>query len=123
MEIQPGDGAEPAKITNSFKDVAYTIRGMLYDDEQTLRLPRLVTESAEQGELDPFAQACYDRAARASSSGGLALGLYLSVVCTEDVPFIDADAARRWSAGNFLGDYLLVRAASRYCGSNPLGPR
>ena len=37
----------------------------------------------------------------------VANGLYLSVLCAEDVPYIEDDAVLRWTAGTYLGTYLI----------------
>lgn len=46
------------------------------------------------------------RLRRTAAKGGvLNVGLFLSVTCAEDVPFIDPQEARRLAAGTFLGTY------------------
>ncbi|PYQ22410.1 MAG: hypothetical protein DMF79_06000 [Acidobacteria bacterium] len=59
----------------------------------------------------------------AGGEGGpeIAGGLYLSVTCTEDVPFIDSREAERLAAGTALGLYR-VREQRAACQEWPRGP-
>ena len=106
VSIRPGKGAAPVTVPYSIGDFGYTIRGMLYSPRQTARLPKLLAAAAASGNgLSPLAQAYYDRASQLG--GAVADGLYLSVLCAEDVPYIRDDAVLRWTAGTFLGTYLI----------------
>ena len=106
VAITPGKDAAPATVPFGIGDFGYTVRGMLYSPRQTARLPRLLAAAAASPDgLAPFAQAYYDRASQLGEA--VADGLYLSVLCAEDVPYIRDDAVLRWTAGTFLGDYLV----------------
>jgi pimeloyl-ACP methyl ester carboxylesterase len=106
VSIRPGRDAAPVTVPYAIGDFGYTIRGMLYSPRQTARLPKLLTAAAgSKGDLQPFAQAYFDRAVLLG--GAVANGLYLSVLCTEDVPYIADDAVLRWTAGTYLGTYLV----------------
>jgi pimeloyl-ACP methyl ester carboxylesterase len=106
VPIKPGKDAAPVTVPYAIGDFGYTIRGMLYSPRQTARLPKLLAAAATSGDsLSPFAQAYYDRASQLG--GAVADGLYLSVLCAEDVPYIKDDAVLRWTAGTYLGTYLI----------------
>ena len=51
---------------------------------------------------------------------GIALGMFLSLTCAEDIPFIDRGADRRRNPGFFPGDVRL-RAHMAACESWPRG--
>ena len=103
--IRAGGGDGPVEVPFSLGDLGYTIRGMLYDRQRTARLPATLERAARTGDLAPFAQEYYRRASTLGND--VANGMYLSVVCSEDVPFITDDAALRWTAGTYLGNYLV----------------
>jgi pimeloyl-ACP methyl ester carboxylesterase len=113
VAITPGKGAAAVTVPYAIGDFGYTIRGMLYSPRQTARLPKLLAAAASGDGLAPFAQAYYDRASDLGED--VADGLYLSVLCAEDVPYIEDDAVLRWTAGTYLGTYLIddYRAACR----------
>jgi pimeloyl-ACP methyl ester carboxylesterase len=106
VPITPGKDTAPVAVPYAIGDFGYTIRGMLYSPRQTARLPKLLAAAAASGDaLTPFAQAYYDRASQLGDA--VADGMYLSVLCAEDVPFIEDDAVLRWTAGTYLGTYLI----------------
>jgi pimeloyl-ACP methyl ester carboxylesterase len=106
VSIRTGKNAAPVTVPYAIGDFGYTIRGILYSPRQTAQLPRLLTAAAAPGgDLAPFAQAYYDRAALLDAA--VANGLYLSVLCAEDVPYLPDDAVLRWTAGTYLGTYLV----------------
>lgn len=105
VAIRAGNDDGPVEVPFSLGDFGYTIRGILYDRQLTAGLPAMLELAARTGDLAPFAQEYYRRSSTLGDD--LANGMYLSVVCAEDVPFITDDAALRWSAGTFLGTYLV----------------
>lgn len=105
VEIDAGDVGHSVVVPFSVGDLGYTIRGMLYSPAQTAVLPAYLHVASKTGNLRPFAQTYYRRSA--SFGDALANGMYLSVVCSEDVPYITDDLAVRWTVGTFLGEYLI----------------
>ena len=96
--------AAPTAVRYSLGDFGYTVRGMLYSPEQTAQLPAQITAASASGNVDVFAQGYYERA---SGLGQLiANGMYLGITCAELQPY-SADDVTRWTAGTFLGDYLV----------------
>ena len=94
-----------------------TLRYMLYLPDSALRIP-LSLRLAASGDFGPLAQTAVTLGS--GFLGGLAEGLYLSVTCSEDVPFLDEAASRRGNAGTFLGDFRLERQQEA-CGLWPRG--
>jgi pimeloyl-ACP methyl ester carboxylesterase len=85
------------------------IRLLLYSTRAASFVP-LVVHRAFQGDFAPFVE----MAARFNMGAGLARGMYFSVTCTEDVPFIaEADIVAE-TRGTFLGDRR-VRAHAAAC--------
>jgi len=105
VEITATDVGHPVTVPFSVGDLGYAIRGMLYRPDQTARLPALLHAAATTGNVRPFAQAYYRRSASLGDS--VANGMYLSVICSEDVPYITDELAVRWTVGTFLGEYLI----------------
>ena len=81
---------------------AERLRMMLYDRDPASLVPLLI-HRAYQGDFGPFVLAALPQARGIYQS--LSLGMYFSVTCSEDVPFITDEAVRRETDGTFLGDY------------------
>src|SRR5262249_12355654 len=71
----------------------------------------LIVHHAAQGDFAPFLQ----QAIAPSIPDFVADGMYLSVTCVEDVPFIDQKEAARLNAGNPFGNYRVFQQ-TRACG-------
>jgi pimeloyl-ACP methyl ester carboxylesterase len=94
---------------------AEKIRMWMYGRDKAARIP-LIIHHAAQGDFGPFLQA----AIQPSIPDFLADGMYLSVTCAEDVPFIDQNEAARLNAGNPFGNYRLFQQ-TRACAMWPRG--
>ena len=94
---------------------AEQLRTRLYAPSSRSALP-LAIHAASQGDFGPYLQPLR------SGGGGpeMAEGLYLSVTCAEDVPFIDPAEAERLAAGTALGMYR-VREQQAACEEWPRG--
>jgi len=99
------------KVSLSRDLVAEAIRYMLYNPAAALRIP-LFLHLASQNNFVPFARAALDYRDGIVASGSN--GLYLSVTCAEDLPWVKADEARQLAANTFLGDYR-YRQQSEAC--------
>lgn len=101
--IERSDGGE-ATVPMKTGDLAYALRGVLYNADAIARLPREVHRAAETGDLSFFAQSHYNRAT-ALLGGVVSVGLHISSYCAEDVPRLaDVEAE---TTGTFLGRYLV----------------
>jgi pimeloyl-ACP methyl ester carboxylesterase len=96
--IHPRTG-KSAEITVSQRLVASIVFAALYDPTTTSLLPRLITDAAAgnyQGLLTLGFSTDLPK-------GAMSEGMFLSVVCAEDMPRISADEIAREANGRFLG--------------------
>ena len=103
VEIQTIN-AQRTKVKLSRDLAAEAIRYMLYNPAPASRVP-LTLHLAAQGNFAPLAQQAlfYRRMLVGTGSNGM----YLSVVCAEDLPWIKRGEGERLAANTFLGDYRL----------------
>lgn len=96
--------ATTARVKLSRDLAAEAIRYMLYNPTAAGRVP-LIVHQAAQGNFVPITQAAlaYRRGLVATGSNGL----YLSITCAEDLPWIKPGEGERLAANTFLGDYRL----------------
>jgi len=80
------------------------VRYMLYHPGGASRAPLLLHEAA-QGNFVPLAENALSY--RRNLVGTGANGMYLSVTCAEDLPWIKSGEGERLAANTFLGDYRL----------------
>jgi pimeloyl-ACP methyl ester carboxylesterase len=95
---------EIAKVKLSRDLAAEAVRYMLYNPAAASRVP-LVIHQAAHGNFVLLAEAAlrYRRSLVASGSNGL----YLSITCAEDLPWIKQGEGERLGDNTFLGDYRL----------------
>jgi pimeloyl-ACP methyl ester carboxylesterase len=91
------------------------IRTWMYDRDKAARIP-LIVHRAAGGDFAPFLQ----QAIAPSIPDLVADGMYLSVTCAEDVPFIDQEEATKLTVGNPFGNYRVVQQ-TRACRMWPRG--
>jgi pimeloyl-ACP methyl ester carboxylesterase len=82
--------------------VAEAIRYMLYSPSAARRIP-LFLHLAAGGDFEPLALAALDY--RRNLVGTGSNGMYLTVTCAEDLPWVTAAEAIRLAVDTFLGDY------------------
>lgn len=99
------------KVTLSRDLAAEAIRYMLYNPAAALRIP-LFLHLASQGDFAPLARAALDYRRGIVATGSN--GMYLSVTCAEDLPWVKASEARQLAANTFLGEYR-YRQQSEAC--------
>ena len=87
----------------------------MYGRDKAARIP-LIVHQAAAGDFTPFLQ----QAIAPSIPDFVADGMYLSVTCAEDVPFINQEEAARLNAGNPFGNYRVFQQ-TRACGMWPRG--
>ena len=102
--------AKPYEVRLSRAGVAQTLRYMLYDPSSAAELP-LRVHLAAQGNWKPLAET-----ASANSQGitSMSQGYFLSITCSEDLPFIRDEEIPAAVAGTFLGD-LRIRKQREAC--------
>jgi pimeloyl-ACP methyl ester carboxylesterase len=91
------------------------IRTWMYDRDKAARIP-LIVHHAAAGDFAPFLQ----QAIAPSIPDFVADGMYLSVTCAEDIPFINPEEAAKLNAGNPFGNYRVFQQ-TRACGMWPRG--
>jgi pimeloyl-ACP methyl ester carboxylesterase len=97
----------------------FTVRllSLLYS-HRTLSLLPLILDRAAQGDWLPYVQVVSRTAAPAEFR--VYLGAYLSVTCSESLPFIDEAELARATGGTFMGDYR-TRRHQQACAHWPRG--
>jgi hypothetical protein len=104
VEIQKPNSNDRVKVKLSRDLAAEAIRYMLYSPVPASRVP-LVLHVASQGNYVPLANIAIRYRMNLVSGGSN--GMYLSVTCAEDLPFIKPGEGERLAANTFLGDYRL----------------
>lgn len=117
VEVKPPPDRKPTKVKLSRDLAGEAIRYMLYQTGSAGRIP-LYLHLAAEGNYTPLAEAAVMYRQRVVATG--ATGLYLSITCAEDVPFIVDGPARKKLADTFLGDYR-YREMSEACREWPRG--
>ena len=104
VEFQISGVPGPIKVTLSRNLAAEAIRYMLYNAGGAVRVP-LFLHQAAQGNFAPIAQAAFRF--RRTLVGTGSNGMYLTVTCAEDVPWIKRSEgeSKNFNLNTFLGDY------------------
>jgi pimeloyl-ACP methyl ester carboxylesterase len=114
-EYSPSGENAPTTVEIQRDVFAEKIRNWMYDRDKAARIP-LIVHHAAAGDFAPFLQ----RAIAPSIPDFIADGMYLSVTCAEDVPFIDQQKAAALNASNPFGNYRVFQQ-TRACGMWPRG--
>jgi pimeloyl-ACP methyl ester carboxylesterase len=107
---QADTGGRVYHVRLSLDDFNEALRYRLYNEESNV-IPLYVTRAAD-GDYTEMAKLALRQRRVAAKGQLLAVGLFLSVTCAEDVPFIDPAEARRLAAGTFLGTYRVDQQVS-----------
>ncbi len=116
VTLMDGKTGQPIEIRLTRNAVAQMLRYMLYSPSAASLLP-LDVHLAAQGNWHPLAENVRRFADRGGTS--LADGYYLSLTCSEDLPFIREDEIPAIVKGSFLGD-LRIRKQQAACASWPV---
>jgi len=117
VELTDGETGRPIDVRLTRTGLVQTLRYMLYQPLAASLLP-LDVHLAAQGDWKPLAETARRFAAR---GGSLADGYYLSLTCSEDVPFIREDEIPAAVQGTFLGDFR-IRKQQAACAAWPVPP-
>src|SRR5689334_15223653 len=104
VEIPKPNSTERVKVKLSRDLAAEAIRYMLYSPVPASRVP-LMIHLAAQGNFAPLARTAIEY--RKFLVGTGSNGMYLSVTCAEDLPWIKPGEGERIAENTFLGDYRL----------------
>jgi pimeloyl-ACP methyl ester carboxylesterase len=115
---------EPAVVATAAGEVNITpgvfseaLRNLIYDAGAAPRAAAMIRNGSE-GDFSAAAEAVLRQ--RRGFGREIAMGMFLSVTCTEDIPRIDEAKIDEASRGTFLGDYR-VRQQMAACGAWPRG--
>ena len=101
---------------------ATTLRSLLQNINTTSQVPMLI-HRAFDNDFAPFARLALTL--RRGAADLLSSGMFLSVVCAEDIPLTNSNVVAREGKGTFLGDYYarqLMQASGIWrCGKIPRG--
>jgi len=104
VEVQKPRSSERVKVKLSRDLAAEAIRYMLYSPVPASRVP-LMIHLAAQGNFAPLTRTALEYRINLVATGSN--GMYLSVTCAEDLPWIKPGEGERMAANTFLGDYRL----------------
>ena len=117
VEYSPPDKSASVTVEIQRDIFAEKLRNAMYSRESAARIPFIIHQAA-QGDFAPFLKEAIP--AERSRPDFIADGMYLSVTCAEDVPFIDQNEAATANAGNPFGNYR-VEQQTRACSLWPQG--
>jgi pimeloyl-ACP methyl ester carboxylesterase len=109
---------ESLRLTITRDSFAQALRGLLYSPELLAVLPHALHRAAA-GDFEPFVAQTSSLAD--ASQDAMSLGLFLSVVCSEDVPRIEQAALESATANTFVGR-AMVDEFRAVCAAWPRGP-
>ncbi|MEE2778718.1 MAG: alpha/beta hydrolase [Acidobacteriota bacterium] len=93
------------------------LRNILYSPQLASLAPLIVTQAGE-GRYDAFLALSLGLSGR--SETGLSLGMMLSVLCAEDIPYVERASAEAAASESFLGSMLLAQFGGA-CEDWPVG--
>ena len=85
-------------------DFTYAVRGIIYRSRSLAKLPFMIHQAAEAGDIQPFAQAFWQR--QVGLRAYVAMGVHFGIYCAEDLPFINEKEVAGFTDGSFVGRYL-----------------
>ena len=115
VEYSAPDKSAPTTVAIQREVFGEKIRSWMYGPDKAARIP-LIVHHAAGGDFAPFLKEVIGP----SIPDFVADGMYLSVTCAEDVPFIDPAEAANLTAGNPFGDYRVFQQ-TRACSMWPRG--
>ncbi|HVR97960.1 MAG TPA: alpha/beta hydrolase [Thermoanaerobaculia bacterium] len=119
VPLTDGETGKPFEVRLTRSGVAQTLRYMLYRPLAASTLP-LIIHLAAQGDWKLLAETGAHFAS-GRDFGTLADGYYLSLTCSEDVPFIREEEIPAAIRGTFLGDFR-IRKQQAACAAWPVRP-
>jgi pimeloyl-ACP methyl ester carboxylesterase len=108
---------ERVRVRLNYEQLVTALRFMFYSVNQSAALPAQV-QAAAGGDYGPFVN-LYTRLS-IQLHNGISEGLWASVKCAEELPFIDVERARKQSAGTVLGT-LRLESELEICSVWPRG--
>lgn len=119
VKYKPATQAKELDVEIRRDQFAEELRSKLYAPPGARRVPFIIHRAA-QGDFTPFLKLAIPNDPSRKLSSFIADGMYLSVTCAEDVPFIDTREAARMNKNTFFGNYR-VEQQVRACAHWPRG--
>ena len=116
VDVKISADGSSARVKPSLPEFTDGLRHFLYYDDAS-SLPKMIHEGAT-GDLSPVVELAVR--AQLGLDHALSMGMNLSVICTEDVPFMTDELVKSETAGTFIGD-LRVQAQRQACKEWPRG--
>lgn len=107
VEVRHPETGKPVRVKLAWNVAADGVRWALYSPGPSARLPLMIHQAAS-GDFGPLAQASVN-SRFGVVHGGITMGLFFSVTCAEDIPFIDPAQVPARTAHSFLGDYRVAQ--------------
>jgi pimeloyl-ACP methyl ester carboxylesterase len=104
VQYSPADQSGPLTVEIQRDIFAEKVRNWMYGQDKARRLPFIIHQAAH-GDFAPFLH----ETMAGSVSDFVADGMYLSVTCAEDIPFIDQAEAAKLNENNPFGNYRVVQ--------------
>ena len=104
VQIPDPRSGEPLDLTVRGGDLANALRAILYSSQRAALVPFLI-ERALAGDYAPWVATTTQMTAATAKT--MSLGMTFSVLCSEDHPRIDPEAALKATEGTFLGTEVL----------------
>ena len=112
--------AEPRDVEFTGEHLALAARMLIYSDGGSALLPLFIDEAQASGNFAPLAAQA--EMIRGQLEDAMAIGMHNTVVCSEDLPFVDLGAVDRAElARSFLGEGMLDTLTT-ICAIWPTGP-
>ena len=102
VEVKLQQSKDPVSVKLNRNLAAEAVRYMMYSPGGARRVP-LFLHLAAEGNYAPLARAALLFRQNLVATGSN--GMYLSVTCAEDLPFVKAEEAKQIGANTFLGSY------------------
>lgn len=115
VQYSPDNKTAPVTVEIQRDIFTEKIRNMMYSPDQARKTP-LIVHQAAHGDFVPFLK----EAIKPGIPDFIADGMYLSVTCAEDVPFIDQAEAAKLNENNPFANYRVFQQ-TRACGLWPRG--
>jgi pimeloyl-ACP methyl ester carboxylesterase len=115
VEVKHPRTGKPVQVKVAWNVVADGVRWALYSPGSSAWLPLMIHQAAT-GDFATLAQASVN--SRLGAIDGITMGLFFSVTCAEDIPFIDPAQVPARTANTFLGDYRVAQQTAA-CGVWP----
>ena len=116
---KPATAATEIEVQIRRDQFAEELRSQLYAPPVARRVPFIIHQAA-RGNFEPFLKVAIPDDPSTKVANIIADGMYLSVTCAEDVPFIDIAAAERMNRDTFFGNYRVTQQV-RACAHWPQG--